>query len=416
MSDKTKKILIFSSITLVLFVIILVLWLYWPAITGTIRNEKYYTQEEVDSAVSEAYDQGVGDKNSYIEQIDYYKNQLELSSLQLSEVTQQLTETTQQLSEALQNNSSSAEKIEELNSTIESLNRQIQIYLEQIKELQLKLDAYTEYEGVAGYATFYVDGSIYDVDVVNLNDGIVEFPNITVEGCNFEGWSIDGINDIETENYTIQSDTNFYALLTCDVTFSINGTTTHKTVPKNTILSAIVPEVEEFEGYVLDGFYEGDLKVDGDATITKHTTFVAKFRKYIEDEFDLNTVDDREDFIHNNFAMYSLMIYRDIPFESNIQSHCEFKITYNNGFEYEYDETNALHIIEINNVRYYSSANFTLGKLDDGTPYFGILISFMTAPEVEESIITEQDIELIQNSLFPLNVIVYDTVLYTEVT
>lgn len=376
-----------------------------------------YSQVEDSNNIIDDYKQQIEDLTDSNNQKDeYYKEQIALLSADIADLTQQLSETTQQLSEALQDNLASAEIIEELNSSIASLNSQIQEQLEQIKELQLKLDAYTEYEGVAGYATFYVDGSVYDVDVVNLNDGIVEFPSISVEGCNFEGWSLDGVNAIEnTENYTIQSDTTFYALLTCDATFSINGSVTSITVPKNTILSSIVPEIEEYEDYLLDGFYVDDVKVGEDSKITQHTTYLAKFRKYIEADFDFNTADDvnKINDAGSTVIAYTLALFRNVPFEfsslNNKEFHCE--ITFPNDYKYVIENTTSASVI-LDDPNYTSTVLISAGELEDGTETFTFGIFFMRADGQQ---FTEEEIETIESTLFPINVVVYDNELYTEV-
>lgn len=301
MTETNKKILIAAIIGLVIVALIVVLWLYWPAITGTIRDEKYYTQDEMDNAVSDAYDQALGDRDNYLGQIDYYRTQLEIT-------IENLTETSQQLNEALAENSSNTQLIEELNNTINSLTTQISTLQSQITELQLKLDAYAEYEGVAVYANFYVDGEPYDVDIVNKNTDYVSFPTgVIFEDCNFEGWSLDGETVIYEENYTIEEDTNFYAVLTCDVTFSVNGEQTTSKVLKNTTFSNLNPEVEEFEGYELEGFYIGNEKVEDDYVISCHTNFTAKFRHI----FYGTIIEENFTYVVETNLMYSATILLD---------------------------------------------------------------------------------------------------------
>lgn len=384
MTDKTKKIIIISSISLVIVALIIVLWLYWPAITGTLQDEKYYTQEEMDDAVSDAYDQAIGDRNNYLSQIEYYKSQLEQTIANLSS-------TTQQLNELIATNSENLALIEQLNTTINSLNDQIANLQLQIQELQLKLDAYAQYEGVAVCANFYVDGTPYDVDIVNINTDYVEFPtNVVVEGCNFEGWSTDGQTVIEnTSSFTIDKNTNFYAVLTCDITFNTYGTASTTKALKGTTLSSILPTVDDYENMVFEGWYIGNTKQDENMQITSHITFTAKFRKYIDiTSFSQLTYETR---FEDSLTKYIFIdYYNNFPFTSGFLGFLNADF-YLNGEKIEDEST-----VELGSYKFNLSC-------------FATIVGIEVRIESENNDLTQNDIEPIYQLLTPaLSARIYD--------
>ena len=391
MSDRTKKIVLGTSLSAVLIALIIVIWLYWPAISSTIKDEKYYTQTDMDKAVDDAYNQALGERDDYIEQIEYYKTELEAA-------LQELTERTNQLQEALSQNTTNSELIEELNQTISSLNTQIDSLQSQIKELQAKLDAFAEYEGVAVYATFYVDGQIYDVDVVNKNTDYVDFPNeIVVDGCNFEGWSLDGKTVIDEENYTISETTNFYAVLTCNIQFKVNGNLTEQTVLKNTVLSTILPTVQDYEGYIFNGFYNGNKEIDDDYKITQSISFTAKFRKYT----DLTVRD-----IDGEFSIISLY-GGGIRFIGSYESlgYQELGIS-------SYIKKDGKYCDPFDTDIFYSINGLTLKISAFIATDTNVILDLVLAEG--SKVFTEDDIESVKQSIFPIEIRVCDGAL-TEV-
>lgn len=69
MSTTSKIIVSIASILFVAAISVLI-YCYWPAITGTINNTKYYTEEDVNAA----YASGVEDKENFLSEIEQLKN------------------------------------------------------------------------------------------------------------------------------------------------------------------------------------------------------------------------------------------------------------------------------------------------------------------------------------------------------
>ena len=68
-----SKILISIIGVLVIGFVGILLYIYWPAITGTVNGSKYYTSEDVQEAYDEGYNDGNESKTELTAQVEYYK-------------------------------------------------------------------------------------------------------------------------------------------------------------------------------------------------------------------------------------------------------------------------------------------------------------------------------------------------------
>lgn len=117
MSSKSKIIIGVCSV-FVIFAVVLTLYLCWPAIEGTINGSRYYTEDDVQSAYDEGYNDGITNKDELTAQIEAYKLLIEQNEITISDLNSQIEILTKQNQEYILNN-------EELNDTIDSLNTQI---------------------------------------------------------------------------------------------------------------------------------------------------------------------------------------------------------------------------------------------------------------------------------------------------
>lgn len=286
-------------------------------------------------AYNRGYNEGTGDITAYEQMIEEYKNDILKMSSELENAKTELTETITKLNNALEQNSQDKQKITELTTQIEDLTNQISTLQNEIEELELKLEAYAKYEGVAVSANFYVDGKPYSVDIINIETDVVEFPtNFTVEGARFAGWSLDGQTVIQnTENYTITEDTDFYAVLMCDINFYINGTNTTKSVIKGTILNTILPDTPEYDNYIFEGFYQDENKVEEEIVITQHMSLIAKFREFV----DLKLTAEQASGSINGDSINVIFDYADTGFVSDFFGFLLFDLTINEELVEDYD-------------------------------------------------------------------------------
>lgn len=300
-------------------------------------------------AYNRGYNEGTGDITAYEQMIEEYKNDILKMSSELENAKTELTETITKLNNALEQNSQDKQTIADLTTQIEDLTSQISTLQNEIKELELKLEAYAKYEGVAVSANFYVDGKPYSVDIINIETDVVEFPtNITVEGTRFAGWSLDGQTVIQnTENYTITEDTDFYAVLMCDVDFSINGTNTSKSVIKGTMLNSILPDVPDYDNYIFEGFYQGKNKIEEDIAITQHMSLTAKFREFL----DIKLSAEQASGAVNAGSILITYDYDDIDFDNGLFG-LVFDLAINGEFIKDYDD----YIFNVNGNEVYISS------------------------------------------------------------
>lgn len=188
----------------VLTAIILPIVLKWDAIEGTIKNEAYYTYEDIKESYDKGYNEGSSNLNEFKEQLDVIKTQLDTKVNKVNELTQQVTLLTKENDELKTN----IVEIEELNAQIAELNSEIS----RLNEL---LKAYQAYEGQTFEAVFYVDEEAVSAKVVKIGEVVTQdyIPTKTGEvKYTFKGWSIDRSTIVNLSSYQITENTNFYAV------------------------------------------------------------------------------------------------------------------------------------------------------------------------------------------------------------
>lgn len=143
-----SKILVSVIAVLVIAFTGILLYAYWPAITGTINNNKYYTSEEVQNAYDQGYADGNKSETELTAQVEYYRTlvddyyiQVELLNAEIqtlsydnNEKTANIEKLTSQKNELLANvenltsiNVSNEELIKNQKAEIESMQKEIAI-------------------------------------------------------------------------------------------------------------------------------------------------------------------------------------------------------------------------------------------------------------------------------------------------
>lgn len=283
MSKNAKKIIGIVAGLALLAVVIVLVWVYAPAIRGAIDNERYYTPEEVQQIRDEYED----DLDEMQTQTDYYKNQIDAYLKDLQDYKTRLETTTNNLNQALEQNEIDAEAIAGYLDDIAELNLKIENLNEQIDYLTDLLDSYELNEN-AVLAQFYVNGSFYNSVITNSGE-VLEFPDAPiVNNCTFEGWSLTNGGDVIVEtNYTISEDTVFYAKITCEVEVDFNEEITTYTVLYNSNLSDALPTLTD-DNYTIYGWYNefNDKIIVEGYKVQQNMTLKAKFAKYLDLNFE----------------------------------------------------------------------------------------------------------------------------------
>ena len=197
-------------------------------------------------------------------------NQNNLSTItllnnQIVSLNGQITSLTQQV----QNNAGS---VNALNAKIAQLEKSIAYYEQYIEQLE---------NGEQVVATFEVNGSVYNVQIVNKNAHVSVVNPTSTEYVIFNGWTVNG-TAVDLSTYVISSNTKFVADLTFKyaVDFVVDDQTySSQIVVKNDFVT--LPTTPSKEGYDFNGWTKDGINVIDPTTIaiTDSMTFIAKFTK-----------------------------------------------------------------------------------------------------------------------------------------
>ena len=75
--NTVSKVLVSIIGVLVIGFVGILLYIYWPAITGTVNGNKYYTAEEIQEAYDKGYNDGNTSEKELNEKLDYYNSLVE---------------------------------------------------------------------------------------------------------------------------------------------------------------------------------------------------------------------------------------------------------------------------------------------------------------------------------------------------
>lgn len=247
MSKQTKVIIGVASFSVFAIIIGVVLYIFWPAIIGTINDSAYYTAEDLQQAYDKGFNDANFEKEEFLNQIDGYtviiseyeltikqmtesmdslKSQLQNSNnnyqtalqtleeykTQVSSLQSNITTLEEQLESLQTLNSNYSYKISQLESSIATLNQTIATLNDQIKYYEELIESYN-FDNKS-ILTFKVDGKTHDVIVIENGQPFnFEVEDPTLLGYSFDGWSIDGINPITLQGYEFTEDTILTPLL-----------------------------------------------------------------------------------------------------------------------------------------------------------------------------------------------------------
>lgn len=285
--DKRNKLIISISVIVVLITAGLLLYFYWPAISGTVSNTGYITAERG----QELYDQGVADGNKNKKELEdkilYYQNLVDQCNTKINELNKTVAEKNQTIEELNSSVSNKDSKIAEMEETIRVNNETIKELRAQITKLEKSIEEYKALVNSlkASYevtATFIFDNQVHKVKVVKRGEcaGAIENPTSSTS-AEFNGWKVNGVT-VDPETYVLEDDTIFIASTTQRhrVDYFANGEiyTTQYVTNNQTPTSVDTPTLfgHTFKGWSLDGV---NVIVTSTYTITNNTTFYAVFEE-----------------------------------------------------------------------------------------------------------------------------------------
>lgn len=331
---KLGKTLVSVGSILIVAVVGILIYCYWPAITGTVNNNKYYTQEDVQKAYDDGYADGNKSESELTTKYEYYKSLVDdyyvqvttlneeinkLSNENASYSTQVKNLTTQKTN--LQAQVDNLTSIKEANeSTITDLNSQITNLQSQVKNLTNSGEDKSEQIANLNTQITNLQNTVSQLQTTNkmnldtitslnsqissLNDQISE---MTENSQNYTG----KINALNSKISELQKSIAYYEAYIAQLenaeqvvaTFEFDGSVYNiQIVNKGSKLSVVTPTSTEYK--IFNGWTVNGQAIDlSTFTITTNTKIVAditykfnvKFK--VDDEFVSNQI-----IVKDNFA------------------------------------------------------------------------------------------------------------------
>lgn len=327
------KTLVSVGSILIVAVVGILIYCYWPAITGTVNNNKYYTQEDVQKAYDDGYADGNKSESELTTKYEYYKSLVDDYYVQVTTLNEEINKlsndnasystqvknlTTQKTN--LQTQVDNLTSIKEANeSTIADLNNQITNLQSQVKNLTNSSEDKSEQIGNLNTQISNLQNTVSQLQTTNkmnldtitsLNSQIsslnAQISEMTENSQNYTG----KINALNSKISELQKSIAYYEAYIAQLenaeqvvaTFEFDGSVYNiQIVNKGSKLSVVTPTSTEYK--IFNGW-----KVNGQAidlntfTITTNTKIVAditykfdvKFK--VENEIVSNQIIVKDDF------------------------------------------------------------------------------------------------------------------------
>ncbi len=331
---KLGKTLVSVGSILIVAVVGILIYCYWPAITGTVNNNKYYTQEDVQKAYDDGYADGNKSESELTTKYEYYKSLVDdyyvqvttlneeinkLSNENASYSTQVKNLTTQKTNlQAQVDNLTSIKQTNE--STIADLNNQITNLQSQVKNLTNSSEDKSEQIANLNTQITNLQNTVSQLQTTNkmnldtitsLNNQIsslnAQISEMTENSQNYTS----KINALNSKISELQKSIAYYEAYIAQLenteqvvaTFEFDGSVYNiQIVNKGSKLSVVTPTSTEYK--IFNGWTVNGQAIDLNTfTITTNTKIVAditykfdvKFK--VDDEFVSNQV-----IVKDNFA------------------------------------------------------------------------------------------------------------------
>lgn len=328
------KTLVSVGSILIVAVVGILIYCYWPAITGTVNNNKYYTQEDVQKAYDDGYADGNKSESELTTKYEYYKSLVDDYYVQVTTLNEEINKlsndnasystqvknlTTQKTN--LQAQVDNLTSIKEANeSTITDLNSQITNLQSQVKNLTNSGEDKSEQIANLNTQITNLQNTVSQLQTTNkmnldtitslnsqissLNEQISE---MTVNSQNYTG----KINALNSKISELQKSIAYYEAYIAQLenaeqvvaTFEFDGSVYNiQIVNKGSKLSVVTPTSTEYK--IFNGW-----KVNGQAidlntfTITSNTKIVADITYKFDVKFKVeNEIVSNQIIVKDNFA------------------------------------------------------------------------------------------------------------------
>lgn len=327
------KTLVSVGSILIVAVVGILIYCYWPAITGTVNNNKYYTQEDVQKAYDDGYADGNKSESELTTKYEYYKSLVDDYYVQVTTLNEEINKlsndnasystqvknlTTQKTN--LQTQVDNLTSIKEANeSTIADLNNQITNLQSQVKNLTNSSEDKSEQIGNLNTQISNLQNTVSQLQTTNkmnldtitsLNNQIsslnAQISEMTENSQNYTG----KINALNSKISELQKSIAYYEAYIAQLenaeqvvaTFEFDGSVYNiQIVNKGSKLSVVTPTSTEYK--IFNGWTVNGQAIDLNTfTITTNTKIVAditykfdvKFK--VENEIVSNQIIVKDDF------------------------------------------------------------------------------------------------------------------------
>lgn len=328
------KTLVSVGSILIVAVVGILIYCYWPAITGTVNNNKYYTQEDVQKAYDDGYADGNKSESELTTKYEYYKSLVDdyyvqvttlneeinkLSNENASYSTQVKNLTTQKTN--LQAQVDNLTSIKETNeSTIADLNNQITNLQSQVKNLTNSSEDKSEQIGNLNTQISNLQNTVSQLQTTNkmnldtitsLNNQIsslnAQISEMTENSQNYTG----KINALNSKISELQKSIAYYEAYIAQLenteqvvaTFEFDGSVYNiQIVNKGSKLSVVTPTSTEYK--IFNGWTVNGQAIDLNTfTITTNTKIVADITYKFDVKFKVeNEIVSSQIIVKDNFA------------------------------------------------------------------------------------------------------------------
>lgn len=328
------KTLVSVGSILIVAVVGILIYCYWPAITGTVNNNKYYTQEDVQKAYDDGYADGNKSESELTTKYEYYKSLVDDYYVQVTTLNEEINKlsndnasystqvknlTTQKTN--LQTQVDNLTSIKEANeSTITDLNSQITNLQSQVKNLTNSGEDKSEQIANLNTQITNLQNTVSQLQTTNkmnldtitsLNSQIsslnAQISEMTEDSQNYTG----KINALNSKISELQKSIAYYEAYIAQLenaeqvvaTFEFDGSVYNiQIVNKGSKLSVVTPTSTEYK--IFNGWKVNGQTIDLNTfTITTNTKIVADITYKFDVKFKVeNEIVSNQIIVKDNFA------------------------------------------------------------------------------------------------------------------
>lgn len=374
------------AIAVIVLALVVCIYLFWPAITGAINGNKYYTASDVQSAYDKGYDDGVGDKSQYEEVIKAYKEKVQSLNLTIAKNDKTISGLQDSiktkdaeidgLEKQIEELSPYKDKADELNALIDKLKKTIS---EQEKTIEYYENAISSLEDEDTiFVTFEADNSVYSVEKIARGAKVTTIVNpASTEHAKFVGWYL-GEELINLDSYTFDNSVKLVAKFerSYTVRFMVDGEVYDtQLVQENSCITC--PEEPSKDGYIFKGWStSGGIIVDKIETVSvnSHLTYVAVFTalhtvKFVYEDavIDTQSVLDGESATNVDYSV-EYREFKGWTVDGVIVDVPNYKISQDTVFTGQFINTSYILITSVNDDFYAVRTNDTIFNWEDKLP------------------------------------------------